>query len=193
MDLFGTNDAAVRAAADGITPAAAPKFSNLISTKFGEFKSAALPASFEEGVSDVKSFFDLTGWQYVISIGVAVSGVTALVATYNAVSKVNTQYQSCLANGLGKTINTKFIVVLVISIIILLLGVLLAWMFRKSDHLRLITLGVSTAGALGIIYAILIKLNTSKHETAKVIGAWVVFIIFLILAFFFSGKRAVAT
>lgn len=155
--------------------------------------STKATAYFYEGVSEVKKFMTLNMWQYLVIIGIAVSGITAFVTIYNAASNVNDYYASCESNtNLKKSLNVKFGIMLSISVLIILFGILLAWFFRaKPNPRRILTLGIITIGLFGFLYAFSIKLQ-SVVDWVKLAASIFTLIGFLILGWYLSTKTTVS-
>jgi len=139
-----------------------------------------------------KKYFSLNGWQYLIIIGIAVSGLAAFVTTYNAISGINATILGCTKYGnIKRELTIKFIIILTLSCFAVVLGLILAWFFRKKQNQRrILTLGIITTGILGIIYSLSIKLQDFS-DSIKLIASWLAFIIFLFLGYFLSTKKSV--
>lgn len=139
---------------------------------------------------DVKKYISLDTWQYLIIIGIAVSGVATLVTAYNAISNINQYYQTCSDNSkLHTSINIKFGILLVISVLIILSGIGLAWAFKKSNNQRrLLTLGLITTGLFGILYSFSLKFQ-GVVDWVKLLASLFTFVIFLALGWFLSRKK----
>ena len=151
------------------------------------------PGSFDEESGHFKRLFTLSNWQYVVILGIAISGLAAFVNTYDAWSGINAKLAACTQDPvLKKELNTQFIVILVLSCLAVLLGIILAWIFRsKLNQRKIITLGITTAGVLGILYALSIKFQNTTNA-AKLGVSWVSFLAFLILGYFISSNKKVA-
>lgn len=148
------------------------------------------PRGFGEEKKDIIRFFSLNTWQYLIIIGIAISGIAAFVNTYDAWRGISKKMQDCTqSSSLRKELNAQFIVILVLSILTLFLGIILLWIFRnKENQRRLITLGTITIGILGIVYSISIKLQNLTN-TIKLAISWASFAIFLVIGFFYSRPK----
>jgi heme O synthase-like polyprenyltransferase len=148
------------------------------------------PRALGEEAKDIRRFFALNTWQYFIIIGIAISGIAAFVNTYDAWRSISKKMQECTnSNPLKKELKIQFIVMLTLSILTLLLGLILLWIFRnKENQRRLITLGTITIGILGIVYSISIKLQDVTN-IVKLGVSWVSFAAFLVLGFFFSRPK----
>lgn len=142
----------------------------------------------------VKKYFTLSTWHFLVIIGIAISGLAAFVYTYEAISDINSNIQSCLKNcpqsdDIKRQQNIQFSVILILSICAILLGLLMAWFFRAKDNQRrLVTLGILTIGIFGVIYALAIKFQTASN-TIKLFSSWFVFIFFIILGWYLSTKK----
>lgn len=138
-----------------------------------------------------KNFFTLNNWQYLVILGIAISGLAAFINTYDAISGINKKTQICAQSSLlQKELNTQFIVLIVLSCFAIVLGIILAWIFRSGTNQRkIVTLGIMTVGIFGIIYALAIKFYQFSIS-AKLGISWVAFLGFLILGYFISsGKK----
>lgn len=153
-----------------------------------------MPKSFSEETTSLGKLFTLTNWQYVVILGIAISGLAAFVNTYNAISNIDKNLQKCAeTDALKKELKTQFIVILVLSILAVILGMLLAWFFRHSDNQRkVLTLGITTTGIFGILYAISMKLRNVTNKI-KLGISWVSFVGFIILGFFISSEGKLTT
>lgn len=183
--MFGgqNNDIAVKNANSGVAKAnSGAGAKDYLSDKF------AL-GSFDEETGNMKRYFDLSPWHYLIILGVAVSGMAALINTYNAVSGFNDKVKGCTqTKSVKSAINTKFIILLVISIFIVIFGFVLAWFLRGQDNQRrLLTLGLMTAGIFGILYSLSIKFDDVSNNF-KLWASWIVFLGFILLGFFLSTR-----
>lgn len=120
------------------------------------------PGSFSEEKKTISKYFDLSIWQILIIIGIAISLLAAFINTYNAVADLNT---ACVqTEALQKKLNTQFIVMVVLGSIALVVGIILSWLFRRGTGSRLITLGLTASGIFAIIYGLTIRYaNTSNN------------------------------
>lgn len=152
------------------------------------------PGTFTEELGNVKRLISLSGWQYIVILGIAVSGLAAFINTYEAIAGTNDTLKACTeSETYKKQINTEFIVLLILSILAILIGAVLAWALRNQGNQRnLITLGIMTVGFFGIIYAISLKF---QNVTSKIkLGiSWISFLAFIILGFFMSSGVTQAT
>lgn len=132
----------------------------------------------------------LSGPQLIIVLGIAISGLAAFINTYNAITKINAQIQQCTDSPqLRSALNKQFIVILVLSCFAVVLGIFLAWLFRKATNQRqLLTLGIIAIGIFGILYAISIKFQYVANDL-KLGLSWVSLAAFIILGFFLSSKQ----
>ena len=147
------------------------------------------PGSLADETGYASKYFNLDIWHYLIIIGIAVSGLAAFVNTYDAISGINANMQACSQTDvLQKELNTQFIVLLALSCFAVLLGLILAWFFRKQDNQRrLITLGIITIGIFGILYALTIRFQYTSN-TIKLFASWITFLGFLVLGWFLSQR-----
>ena len=143
--------------------------------------------NFGEEYKAIQNYFSLTTWQFLVIIGIAVSGIAAFINTYNMWTNINANWNACANSGaLKKELQIQFIVLLVVSIVAILIGILLAALFRHSKNpRRLVTLGIVTAGILGTVYAISMKFQNSSNAV-KLGISWFAFLAFIILGIFMS-------
>ena len=151
-------------------------------------KSRLMPESFGIEKENITKYFSLNSWQFLVVLGIAISGLAAFVNTYDAWSGINSKIQTCAqSDALQKELNTQFIIIMVISCLAIVLGIILFWLFRnQKNQRRLVTMGITTTGIFGIIYALSIKFQNATNKI-KLGISWTSFIGFLILGFFISG------
>ena len=132
--------------------------------------------------------FTLTNWQYIVILGIALSGVTAFVNTYNTWSQINAKLEACEnSKDMKKQLHIQFMIILVLSILALILGILLAWYFRtKTNQRQILTIGIMTTGIFGILYAISMKLRNLSNGIQLGIS-WIAFVGFLFLGYYISS------
>jgi F0F1-type ATP synthase membrane subunit c/vacuolar-type H+-ATPase subunit K len=125
--------------------------------------------------------------QYGIVIGTAIAGLSTLLTTYDAITKINVSYLECEQNNpdLQKSINSKFITVLVIAITAIVIGIIIKYLLHKN----IIASGFILAGILGIAYAIAMKLQYLS-DTAKVTTSWIAFIALIIVGVLYDRSYA---
>ena len=130
---------------------------------------------------------ELSTTQFLVIIGIAVSGVAAFVNTYNAIAGINYLEPAVKeSQNLQNVMRTRFIVFLVISILLIVVGGGLAFSFRNSENKRkVISYGLITAGILGLIYTLTEQFKGSSMA-AKLAVSWIALIIFLAIGFFLS-------
>lgn len=147
------------------------------------------PESFSKEKKYFQRFFTLNSWQYLLILAIAISGLAAFINTYDAWSNINSKLIECTeSDSLRKELNTQFIIIIVLSCIAIVIGVLLAWFFRRAaNQRRILTLGIITAGIFGILYALSIKFRSVTNKF-KLGVSWLSFIFFIILGFFLSSK-----
>jgi hypothetical protein len=149
-----------------------------------------------ESLSQLKNYFKMSAWQYVVILGIAISGLATFINTYNAFSRINENLEGCIhacpqSLEIYQSLQTQFIIILILSIVAILFGILLFWLLRKAENQRrIITLGIITAGIFGIFYAISIRFN-SLATGFKVAISWAAFIAFLILGFLIGKGKSV--
>lgn len=132
---------------------------------------------------NVKEYFSLDLWQYLIIIGIAVSGLSAIVTTYDTITNIDTEKRESLQQSpeLRDDLNIKFIVTFIVSAFIIIIGLMLTWFLRKQPNPnKILTLGLTTLGLFGILYAIDMKLQDVR-SMYKMIASWIVFFILLVL------------
>ena len=137
-------------------------------------------------------YFSMSPWQILVILGIGISGLTTFVTTYDAITNINAQIQTCTrSDPLRRQLNIQFIVLLILAILAILIGIILAWLLRNATNTRrIMTLGIIVAGIFGIIYAISIKLaNSTLSSVLKAGLSWTVFIGFLIAGYFVSRKN----
>ena len=136
--------------------------------------------------SDVKNYFTFGKFQFVVLLGIALSGLASFVNTYDAISKINVIDKLQKTDLLKKQLRTKFIVMIVISCLAIVLGIALGDL--KKYPTRLFMLGLSLAGVFGILYAVITKYNKVSMGT-KLGISWLLFLVFIALGFILdSGK-----
>lgn len=137
-------------------------------------------------------YFSMSPWQFLVILGIGVSGLLAFVNTYNAIFGVNKDLQACKQTGdLAKKLHVEFAILIIISILAIIFGLILSWLLRNSaKSYRTITWGIIIAGVFGIIYAISIKLSGTGLSNVIGVGlSWTVFIGFLIAGYLMSQKK----
>jgi len=112
-----------------------------------------------EELSKVKplmdSYFKLDGAQYAIIIGVALSSMMSFIQVYNAISKINVQEEQDLKDETKKAIQTRFIVMIVLSCLAIAVGMGMGFYFKDSNQYQLITFSLIATGIASIIYALI--------------------------------------
>lgn len=189
-NTLAANLATINAAANAAALKAAKP--SAFSTALTSVKSKAKLGTFEQEATHIKNTISLKGWQYAIVVIIALSGLAAFVNTYNAWSDIGTNLSACRnTDPLKQELNTQFIVLLIVSCVALVLGIALAWLFRKQSNQRqILTMGIITMGILGIVYAISIKFQDVTNSV-KLGVSWTIFILFVIIGFFASSKAKV--
>ncbi|XWV24782.1 hypothetical protein QJ856_gp1001 [Tupanvirus deep ocean] len=147
------------------------------------------PETLEKEVGYAKSYFNLSVWQYLIIIGIAVSGLAAFINTYDAITNINSNLKACSQRDeLQKELNTQFIVLMVLSSFAIVFGAILAWFLRKSANRRLLlTWGIITTGIFGILYGLAVRFQNVSNNI-KLFASWITFIGFLVMGWFLSMK-----
>lgn len=146
------------------------------------------PGSFVTEKEHFTRYFNISGWQLIVIAGIAISGIAAFANTYDAITGVNKDLEQCEeSSSIKSKLNAKFIVILVLSCLAVVGGILLAWFFRtQSNQKRLLTLGITSGGVLGILYALSIKFRNTTN-LAKLGISWISLLAFLLLGFFISS------
>jgi magnesium-transporting ATPase (P-type) len=137
--------------------------------------------------ANLQKYFDLSIWQILIILGLAISLLAAFVTTYNYAAK--TDVLCTPTEEQKKKLNTQFIVVLVMGILALVVGILLSWVFRRGTRSRLITLGVAAAGLFAIVYSLTIK-YANASRSVKVGVSWASLAVFVVLGILFGSSPA---
>jgi hypothetical protein len=133
----------------------------------------------------------LTKLQYLIILGTAISGLSSFVTTYDAIAKTAEKQQVCEeTEDYKQALQTRFIVLMVLSCVAVVIGFILGFMFNRSESVNkhnVVTYGVITAGLFGIIYSLFSKFNTTTASMAiKLTMSWSSFLAFIALGFYFS-------
>ncbi len=85
------------------------------------------PGSYSVEKANVSRYFTLNAWQYLVILGIAVSGLAAFATTYDAITGIDTKMEVCEQTGdLKHQLNIKFIVILVLSCLAVLFGIIMA-------------------------------------------------------------------
>jgi magnesium-transporting ATPase (P-type) len=145
------------------------------------------PEDLKAEKANLQKYFDLSIWQILIVLGLAISLLAAFVTTYTYYAKTDV-----LCNPTPdqqKALNTQFIVTLVLGILALVVGILLSWLFRRGTRSRLITLGVAAAGLFAIVYSFTIKYSNASR-TVKVGVSWAALGVFVVLGILFGSSPA---
>lgn len=147
------------------------------------------PGSFADEKEHIKTLVGGLGyWQVLVIFGIAISGISAFMNTYDYVTSVNSQLATCVQSAaLKEEINKEFIWLLVLSCLAVVLGSLAAWFLRKSNNQRSVfTFGFILTGIFGILYALSIKYQ-HIGSGIKMGLSWTSFLGFLVLGFFVSS------
>ncbi|XWV26023.1 hypothetical protein QJ857_gp1057 [Tupanvirus soda lake] len=147
------------------------------------------PETLEKETGYAKGFFNLNIWQYLIIIGIAVSGLAAFINTYDAISGINSKLRACSqSDELEKELNTQFIILMVLSSLAIVIGSILAWLLRRNSNRRLLlTWGIITTGIFGILYGLAIRFQNVSNNI-KLFASWITFLGFLVLGWFLSTR-----
>lgn len=146
--------------------------------------------AFGEAVT-LKDFLVMDSTTTILVILAAVSGVAALANTYDVLSNISESVTAC-ENGepLKSELDTKFWVVLAVSIVGLFFGLVLAWFLRKqkSKVVTVIVVTIIVMSLLGLLYSIQMRLG-KVSSGPRLLISWSAFIIFLIAAIVVSFKK----
>lgn len=157
----------------------------------GAIKEQLTPGSVNSELDNIKRYFDLAAWNYVIILLIASTGLAAVVNTYNAISGINKKKEECEKTVLKNYTLTKFIIMLIFSILMIGLGLFLAFFFRKNtNQRRMVSLGIITAGIFGVIYSLSLQFQDIS-KNAVLYTSWLLFILSIILGWFLSTKSGV--
>lgn len=158
-------------------------------------KAKALGSQALGEAKTLKDYFTMDGWNYLLVLGIALTGISALISTYDAISNINDSQAACAnAEPLAGQLDTKFWVMLSVSIVAVLFGLVFAWFLRtkKSKLFTLVTLIVILMGTLGVLYAIHMKINLLSNGPRLVLS-WVLFLAFLIAGIYMVMKKKTKT
>jgi uncharacterized membrane protein len=137
------------------------------------------------------NYFNLTKTQYVVMLGVAISGLSTLLNTYNSISKINSIQNECPQNDeYNKAVRIKLYVILALSLTFLLIGVILGIVLRNNPK-RMITIGLASSGIFGLLYVSAMGLQKTP-DGIKLGASWGSFLIFIILGFLLERKSSSA-
>ncbi len=177
---------------EGSTVEIVPKNTSITSV----LKSKAMYKGKDIEGCQFSNYFTISSWQFLIILGIAISGIAALMSTYDAiqagVADIKTDLQQCAeTSGIKTALDLKFWIIIVLSVFIVAISVVLTWFLRDKSQYRLLTLGLITLGIFGILFSIIIKLRTYlfsiKGNTTTVwvslVVSWLVFLAFIILGF----------
>jgi hypothetical protein len=154
-----------------------------------DFLNEIKPSSFSDEVSHLKRYFDMSAWNYAIVAGIAVTGILAVINTYDAISGVNAKYRVCEQTTLKNSLTTKFIIILLLSILILIAGFVLAFVMRKQENQqRMVSLGLIFAGVAGIFYSISMQFKDTAMSL-RLSVSWLLFFVFVLMGIFLKGKN----
>lgn len=140
-------------------------------------------------IESFNRYFSLSPWQFVILLGLAISGFVAFVNTYNYLASIDKSLQNCANTNsqFQQQIHAQFIWLLVISIIAIVVGFLLAWLLHKKTHTyKLVVLTIILIGSFLLAYAINLKLEASVNLGWKLGLPWTAFLFFILLGIIFN-------
>lgn len=138
-------------------------------------------------MSKVANYLQLGKTQYAVILGLAVSGVSSIVSTYDYASKLDQKQKKCEeSEDLKKALRTRFIVLMILSCLAVVIGVIIGIILRKNPK-KLLTFGITTSGIFGIGYALFSYFQ--NKTTAITMGAsWSIFFIFILLGIILEIK-----
>ncbi|BCS83312.1 hypothetical protein QLL95_gp0811 [Cotonvirus japonicus] len=148
------------------------------------------PGTFTSERGHFARYFNVSGWQMIVIAGIAISSIAAFATTYDAITGLDKKIESCeQTTEIKKQLNTKFIVILVLSCLAVVLGLLLAWFFRtQANQRRLLTLGITGGGLIGILYSLSLRFRNATN-LVKLGISWVSLLAFVLLGFFISSGK----
>ncbi len=159
-----------------VTPSATSKLTGILK-----------PGSYEIEKGHFSRYFSLNWWQLIVVAGIAISGIAAIANTYDAITGVDKDIEGCEnVSNLRKKLEAKFIIIIVLSCLAVVGGIILAWLLRSGTNQRkLLTMGLTTGGILGILYALTIRFRGTSNMV-KLGISWVSLLAFVLLGFFIN-------
>lgn len=128
----------------------------------------------------------LSATQFIVVIGIAVSGIAAFINTYDAIAGIRKLTPTIEETPeLRKALKTRFLVFLSISAILIVIGVILAFVTHGSGRGKVISYGLMTAGVLGFIFTLNDRFK-GYSIAAKLAVSWISLIVFIALGFYLS-------
>jgi MFS family permease len=156
-------------------------------------KESFRPRGASEEICHAKRFFNMSWYQVLILIGIAISGLATFINIYNMASKINDKVIACSQDpDLKKAFDVQFIFMIVVSCLAILLGIIIAWALRtRNNQRRLLTLGLVCFGIFGIIYALSIRYQSTTNIIKFSISG-ISLLAFIIMGFFLSPNGIMA-
>lgn len=133
-------------------------------------------------------------WKYFVVVGLALSGVASFATTYNSISGINNLDNCAQTEAYKNALQTKFLVTLILSILAIVIGIILMFLFRANaagNRHSVITMGIILVGIVGIIYSLTLKFKNFGNSTLAVIS-WGTFIAFIILGILIEQSNQTA-
>jgi ABC-type sugar transport system permease subunit len=116
----------------------------------------------KEYIKQTKDYLNMSPKEYLLILGIAISGIAALINTYNAASNIiATECQA--TTGYQTAIQNKLIVILVISCLVIVVGIILSITLKEKRKYRGIFLSLISMGLFGILYALTIKFQNAAN------------------------------
>jgi hypothetical protein len=141
----------------------------------------------------VSRYREITPVGFVIVVGLVLSFLATLNYTFDAISGISAQEQSCQQSSTyANSLNAKFITVLVISCVALTVGIILGFALKNNKNpMTIIVLGLAGTGIVGILYSLALKYATSVSIGWKLGLSWTALIIFVLagIAFEITGGQ----
>jgi hypothetical protein len=126
-----------------------------------------------------------TAVYYIVLLGIAITGLAALVNTYEAIAGINSDINTVV----GDKLNTEFIILLIISLLAFCVGIILFIVLKKKNiKISLFPMALIAFGIIGFVYSLSIKFQYATYF-AKLTVSWVAFIIFLLIGIYMTKKE----
>lgn len=148
------------------------------------------PKSFSTEKENIREFFKINAVELAIILGISISGLIAVINMYDAVTGINDNMIACAnTDELGSQLTTQFIVVLTFSIVFILLGLILIWVFRTKPSAHIFIFSIILVGVFGIVYSLAVQFQQFTNN-AKMLVSWSVFIAFIVIGIFYTFKKS---
>jgi len=140
----------------------------------------------------VKGYTSLTGAQYALIMGLALSGLSTFTTTYDAISGLD-QTDQQLPQSVKDQLRTRYITILVISCLAFVAGIGAGYYFGSQDgepSNQLLSFGLMAFSIVGIIYSIFVMFSSTKGVSYVKLGlSWTSLIAFVILGYMYQTKN----